>query len=437
MTSWKKCLKGLGIFIILGWLTTPASVFASGTEPHWVQIAASSKEARTQLAGLGVSIDAVRSDSVWALVDEPTLREVKANGFRILGDFERPRTLDFPPEDGAYHNYTETVSTLRSLRDRHADITFLQSIGKSVEGRELWALHINTSGEALKSGKSAKPGVIIMANHHAREHLTAELALKLAQYLLDNRGDARIGTLLDTRDIWVVPMVNPDGVEFDIATSKYRMWRKNRAANPGGVFGVDLNRNYGFKWGTGGSSNNPRSDTYMGPAPFSEPETQAVRDFVRSQPNTKVLLSLHTFSELVLYPWGSSYDPIENTRDHAVFKKMAETMAGWNGYKPQQSSELYLASGDTTDWAYGELGIFAFTFELSPASGFAGFYPGVGMIEKAFNDNLKPALYLLEVANDPYQVVDTQPSGWLKNYVAPRAPATRFFDAAASAPLPY
>src|SRR5690606_22938509 len=129
----------------------------------------------------------------------------------------------------------------------------------------------------------------------------------------------------------------------------------------------------------GGSSDRGSSEVYMGPAPFSEPETRNIRDFVKSQPRMTTLLSVHTFSELILYPWGHTYDPVGkekgNAQDRLIFEKMAQDMAKWNHYTPQQSSDLYIASGDTTDWAYGELGIYAFTFELTPKSMWdGGFY---------------------------------------------------------------
>lgn len=128
-----------------------------------------------------------------------------------------------------------------------------------------------------------------------------------------------------------------------------------------------------------------------------------------SQKRIKVLLTFHTFSELVLYPWGNTYDDVGQnlgtTEDFKIFKTMAEKMATWNNYKPMQSSDLYIASGDTTDWAYGELGIYAFTFELSPKSLWGGgFYPGEGAIQSTFDDNLKPMLYLLEYSLNPNRV---------------------------------
>lgn len=396
---------------------------------RFVQVAAKEKVDRSRIAAAGMSIESVRTDSVWGFANQQTLSELREQGIRVMGEFDFAtgrgghHGFDFPQADARFHNYAETRSALEALQRKNPDISKLEVVGKTVEGRDMIAIHINTTPEALVSGMSGKPGAIYMGAHHAREHLSVEIPLMLAQYLLDNRSDATIAKLLDSRDLWILPMVNPDGAEYDISTGRYKMWRKNRRNNGDGTYGVDLNRNYGFKWGTGGSDKNTSSDVYMGPAPFSEPETQAIRDFVSSKVNAKVLLTFHTFSELVLYPWGHTYDGIGNAKDLAVFEKMARTMAGWNKYKPQQASDLYIASGDTTDWAYGERGIFAFTFELSPRDMMdGGFYPGAGVIDRVFQANLKPCLYMLDLADDPYRASETQPTGFLKNYVAPRAP---------------
>jgi carboxypeptidase T len=383
---------------------------------RFVQVAASTKEERSTLADLGMSIEAVRSDSVWGIITPEELVDVRHHAFKILGDFDisvarggHEVSFDFPARDERYHNNDETLAMLKDLNARNPDITRIVSIGKSTEGRDLWAFHINTSPDALTTGRSGKPGAIFLGTHHAREHLSTEIPLMLAEYLLKWRADPEISKLLDSRDLWIVPIVNPDGKEYDIASGRYRAWRKNRSHNSNGSYGVDLNRNYGYGWGTGGSSKYPSSDIYMGPKPFSEPETRAVRDFVRSLPNDKVLLSFHTYSELILYPWGNTYRPIANARDRDAFKTIARTMAGWNHYTAEPTSGLYITSGDTVDWAYGELGIFAFTFELSPRSSAAGgFYPGPGIIDRVFQENLKPCLYLIGLANDPYQVLGKQ-----------------------------
>jgi carboxypeptidase T len=432
MTSRKK--RSFSYLISLVITLSTASISWGNAESangmRFIQIQANDKEERSAIANLGVSIEAVRSDSIWGFANTRQIERLQKGGFQILGNFDfdtgrggHENMFGFPPEDSRFHTYEELTAELNQLHSKNKSVTALQSIGKSIEGRDIWALHINTSPDDLKTGRSDKPGVIFMGNHHAREHVSLEIPLMLAQHLLANRNDSKLAALLDHRDIWIIPMVNPDGAEFDIATGRYKWWRKNRRNNKDGTFGVDLNRNYGFQWGTGGSDKDTSSDVYMGESPFSEPETQAIRDFVTAhRSNTKILLSFHTFSELILYPWGHSYSAIEKKADHEVFEKMAATMAKWNHYTPEQSSELYIASGDTTDWAYGELGIFAFTFELSPNSMFGGgFYPGAKVLDKVFKDNLQPCLYLIQMAEDPYRATD-EPVRLQRNYVDPQTP---------------
>ena len=142
--------------------------------------------------------------------------------------------------------------------------------------------------------------------------------------------------------------------------------------------------------------------------PFSEPETQAIKSFIESNPNITMLLSFHSFSELILYPWGNTTEPIPNERAKEVYIKMADDMAKWNGYLPMQASELYVASGDTCDWAWADHGIFCFTFELSPQYqwGPGGFYPGADAIDPAVEDNYEPVIYLMDLADNPYKVIE-------------------------------
>ncbi len=382
---------------------------------RFIQVEAINKEERSGIVNQGMSIEFVRSDSVWGFANDKAIHRLEKAGYKILGEHDvsvarggHEGILDFPREDARYHDYKRTQAALLDLKNKNADIAKLVVIGKSLEGRDITAIHINTNQDALKSGSSNKPGAVFMGNHHAREHLSVEIPLMLADHILKNRNEPKIKNLIDTRDIWIIPMVNPDGAEWDITTGKYKFWRKNRRNNGDGTFGVDLNRNYGFMWGTGGSSNDGSSDVFMGPKPFSEPETQAIKNFIDSHLNTKVLLSFHTFSELVLYPWGHKHDKVEKKDDLATFEKMANTMAAWNKYTPEQSSDLYIASGDTTDWAYGEHGIFAFTFELSPRDMWdGGFYPGPDVVDKVFADNIQPCLYLMDVADNPHKVLKT------------------------------
>ncbi len=373
----------------------------------WISVLTPDKYERTRLAEAGVAIDSVVDDASYAFVSKERLELLQNLGFKIQKSLPGSLFKDFPARDAAFHNYAEVVTELQNLERNYGRFIRLFSIGKTVQGRDIWALHFTPM-----DGPTSAPAIAIMGGHHAREHLSVELPLMLAKHLAEKNGpDPLITELLRTREVFIIPQVNPDGSEFDIATGTYQMWRKNRmnTANPR-CTGIDLNRNYGFKWGTGGSSTDPCSDTHMGPRPFSEPETQAVKAFVESNPNIKVLLSIHTYSELILYPWGHKYDPIENSRDLSTHEAMARAMARWNGYKPQQASDLYIASGDTTDWSYGQLGIISFTFELSPSQqaggpGGGGFYPGVRAIEPTFRANLRPMLYMIDLADDPYRAV--------------------------------
>lgn len=378
-------------------------------ELHWGAVKAKDKYARTALVNQGFSIEAVEDDMAYGYAPLEILQKVQQAGFEITDHFPASeiRGLDFPNGDSIYHNYDEMNRELDALVAAHPGVAHKLSIGKTAEGRDLFGVRINASAtDGLTP--SGLPGVVFMGGHHAREHLSVEVPLLLAKHLLESK-DSTVQNLVNTRDIFIIPMINPDGAQYDISTGNYKMWRKNRNTNGGNsCSGVDINRNYGYKWGTGGSSNSPCSDVFMGPTPFSEPESLAVKNFVEGHPNLKVLLSFHTYSELVLYPWGNTYDQISNPRDLATFQKMARTMADWNGYTPQPTSDLYIASGDTTDWAYGSLGIFAFTFEMSPSGGGfggGGFYPGPEEIQHSFQANLRPALYLIDLANDPYRAV--------------------------------
>lgn len=381
---------------------------------YWVHLEAPTQEQRSQLANL-IHIDQVVEDSVYSVVSEDELKALKQQLPEMLKqshliseqDLDRYQQLqgeEFPKGEEAFTTYDEMETELRSWATNYPDFVELMSIGKSLEGRDLWAVKI---GPKDLPPSSMIPAILFTGAHHAREHLSTEVPLKLGRMLVTSYGtNPEVTRLIENRQIYIVPMVNPDGAMWDIVGQRYKLWRKNRRGTGKTIHGVDLNRNYGFHWNTGGSSGDPGSEVYHGPSPFSEPETIAIKSFVESIPNLRILLTFHTFSELILYPWGHSNDPVTG-KDGEVFKQMAQTMSKWNGYTPKQSSGLYIASGDTCDWAYGERQIFCFTFELSPrnAWGPTGFYPGAKAIEPTYQANVRPALYLIDLAADPYSVL--------------------------------
>lgn len=379
----------------------------AGDERYWVEVQASSRDERTVISQAGVAIEQVNGEKIGGFAAQSDIERLLKLSLPIL--MQKPLNYvdgvgiaAFPEKDRAFHDYSEVESDLKLLAKNNPDLVSVFSIGKSIQKRDLYAVRFNSTAKVNES--SEKPGIVFMGTHHAREHLSTEIPLMLAQWLVANKDREDIKKLLATRDIYILPLINPDGAEHDHSGGRYKYHRKNMRENAGGALGVDLNRNYGFHWNTGGSSSDPKSEVYHGPAAFSEPETQAVKAFIEAHTNLKVLLSFHTFSELILYPWGHTDDPIADARASRAYVGMAKKMAEWNGYTPQQSSELYISSGDTTDWAWGERGIFSFTFELTPSTQWAGgFYPGAEVIQATFDANLEPALYLIGMTDDPYR----------------------------------
>jgi carboxypeptidase T len=375
-----------------------------GKTRSWVVIEAADEPARSKAADAGVSIEEVGPDEIAGIASKGAIERLKKAGlsFKVTDLDARFSVLDFPQEDAAFHDYKELTTELTALAGSAPEVASLFSIGTSVQGRAMPAVRLNTTAKGTEP--SDKPGIVFLGTHHAREHLSTEMAFLLAKHLIDNRAKPNIAKLLDTRDIYIIPMVNPDGVEHDIRGGQYHMHRKNMRDVGDGEYGVDLNRNYGFHWGEGGASKDPSDDTYRGPSAFSEPESSAVKAFVEARKNLKVLLSYHTFSELILYPWGHSHSPIDDTRARTAYETMARAMAKMTGYTPKQSSGLYIASGDTTDWSWGVHKIFSFTFELTPKSMWSGgFYPGAKAIASTVAANIPPALYLIDLADDPYR----------------------------------
>jgi carboxypeptidase T len=395
-------LQPVAIFFIL---LLSIYAHAESLEYFWLELKAENKAERNHIADLGFDIVSVEKDRVIVLASMAQLKIAHSQNL-VLGSYRSGGVtpFDFPAKDGDYHNYQELSESLADIAAKNKDIVELSSIGISNEGREIWAVRVSaTSMGAMKKS----PAALFVGGHHAREHVSVEVPLRLLNYLVEQyrKKDTRIVSLLGSTEVFIVPVLNPDGVEYDVATGVYRSWRKNRRLNADRSYGVDLNRNYSTAWGTTGTSGNPSSDTYRGPNAFSEPETQAFKNYVESHSNISLLISYHTFGENVLWPWSYSDDEVSNAKDLRVFQVMGKKMAQLTGYTPMKSGELYLSSGDTCDWAYADHGIFAFTFELDPQNPFSGgFYPAQSALDGIFKKNVEPAIYLMESAKDPYQV---------------------------------
>ena len=365
---------------------------------YWVVIRVGSRADRTAIAAAGMAIEEVLPDRVAGTAHIKTIQALQAAGFEVLFKESLAKwAKDFPPQDKAYHNYGRMKAALDAVVKANPKLVSLFSIGKGWQGRDIWALRLNTTESGTKPSK--KPGALFVGDHHAREHLSVEMPIKIAEHLAAHKDDAAVKKLLDARDIYVVPMLNPDGAEYDISTGQYKWHRKNMRVNPDQELGVDLNRNCDFLFGGAGSSDQTYSDTYHGPSAFSEPETAALRAFLDSRPNVRTFNSFHSYGSLILYPWGGKDSPINDAADLKAFQAMAGAMGKMTGFAAEQSNELYVATGDCADWAYDAHKVFAFTTEL----GGRGFYPGAAEIEKEAPGQIQAALYMIDYSDDPHR----------------------------------
>jgi hypothetical protein len=315
---------------------------------------------------------------------------------------------EFPAGYEGYHTYDEMVADVDSVAAAHPEIVREFSIGKSYEGRDLWAVKVSDNVAVDEN----EPEVLFDSNIHAREHITVEMNLYTLHLLADNYGkDNRVTQLVDSREIYLIFMLNPDGAMYDISGGQFHKWRKNRQPNAGSTFvGTDLNRNFGWSWGCcNGSSRYPKSIEYRGPAAWSSPEDSAYRAFIRSRvvggsQQIKIAVSWHSYGKLILWPYGYTLVNVPATMlrdDHSTFVALAKRAAALNGYQPKQASDLYITDGTAHDWSYHQQGIFHFTFEMGPGEGRGTFYPTADRIAPLTSVNRAAVLYLLGMADCP------------------------------------
>jgi hypothetical protein len=302
-----------------------------------------------------------------------------------------------------YTDYEELISLLQSLASEHYRILKLyNNLGKTYEDRKIWVVKISDNPGI---DEDDEPEVLFAGAHHGNELIGNEMAIYIIQTFLEGYGrDPRITSFINNNEIWVIPMPNPDGTEY---TMNQEAWRKNRSPNyisestPGPFdpkvyptsYGVDLNRNYDIEWGDPGGSSVllQRSGTYSGPEPFSELETQAIRDLVLAH-NFSVYMDYHSGIKLILYPWGYTSDP---TPDNALFERLGEKLSELTGYQAIQGYELYQTNGDAVDWVYYATRTKSFTVELSQE-----YRPDEERTQEILENNIKQPLYLTGISGN-------------------------------------
>lgn len=306
---------------------------------------------------------------------------------------------------GGFYTLAEVIAELDTMRMLYPGlITEKASIGSSIEARPIYMVKISDNPEINET----EPQVLYTALHHAREPESMMQMIYFMYYLLENYAtDPEVQYLVNNREMYFIPVVNPDGYEYNLQTNPNGggMWRKNRRNN-GTCFGVDLNRNYGplFYWNypNGGSSTDPCSNTYRGIAPFSEPETAAIRDFLGTK-NFSNALNYHTYGNLLIYPYGALG---HETPDSVTFREFASDMTSYNGYVYGTDLQTvgYSTRGNSDDYHYdGDTvlnsgHIFAMTPEVGSSSD--GFWPPQSRIFPLAEENVEPNLYYAWAAGE-------------------------------------
>jgi len=319
------------------------------------------------------------------------------------------RTLD------GYRTYDEVFAELQSLAQAHPEIVSLMDLGAvypntdgspktTWRGNRIWGIKVS---DDVHVNESDEPKLLYTGCHHAREWITIEMVMYAANRIITQYGNnASITTIVNSRELWFVPIVNPDGFiytqeeQWPVAPNEQgSLWRKNFRDNGDGTFGVDINRNYGFAWGYNnqGSSQFPADETYRGPAPFSEPETQIIRDLGEAI-GFSGAISFHSFSNLIIFPW--SYKAV-HAPEYPLYKELGRRFSAFNGYDYGDARDdiLYETNGDFTDWFFANTSALAFTFEIGPAP---IFIPEEANILPYCQENYEPMLILARYANDWY-----------------------------------
>ncbi len=464
-------IVALALVALTGSLSMGDSAASAPPEPVVVRLYFTDQDHLNAVAGeldiwevhreAGYAVAAVRPAEYEWLLGLGYELEIDAEKTALLG-IQAPLDARFHYFDDEYPNPNGLymVDFLQETNGAHPGLTELIDIGDAWIGqnggynRDMWVLRITNEDPAFGPIEE-KAAFFLLANIHAREVATPELAIRYIRYLLDGYGgeggygeDPDVTWLVDHNVAYVLVSQNPDGHWVDEQnTSEYRRKNMNDDECSYGDFGIDLNRNHSFFWGCcGGSSGNPCSETYRGTERASEPETQAFQEFFatvmldQNGPNgddeypdaapmdtTGIFLSLHSYSDLVLWPWDLPVPPPNQGEMTVIGRKLSY----FTGYEP--GSVGYPVDGSTDDWTYGKFGIPSYTFEVGSSGGSCGgFFPAYGCIDgidgmpRSFWAETGPALlYIHKIARTPYMTAygpDTQDVLAVPGVVAPGTP---------------
>lgn len=393
--------KSLFVFIIL--LMASVSMAATAERPMLVRVSITDHQANALLRQHEFDIAHFAQGYVEIIADDADLQSLKDLGLNpavihddLVGFYQSRMPLGATM--GGFRTLSECLALMDSLHTLYPAITTARdSVGHSYQGRGIWAMKISDNPGADED----EPEFFINSLIHAREPMGMEATVRFMKYLCENYNtDPVVANLVNNREFYFIPVVNPDGYEYNRTTTPGGggMWRKNRHGN-----GTDLNRNWGYMWGYDdiGSSPEPTSETYRGASAFSEPETQALRQYIDSH-HFSIGMNFHTYGGYFLYSWCYSdiYAP-----DNELFMEIGDSCTAANGYLRGTAWEiLYNTNGDANDWMYGENtekpSFFGFTYEVGDGSD--GFWPDPARIPTLWNHVLPGLLYLARIAENPY-----------------------------------
>ncbi len=388
-------------------LLISAGLVAALEMHHRVRIEVPGETAIRDLLSLGFDRSGMNyvpeAEYVIMPLSDSEIRLLEKEGFSYaiiipnLEDFYASRSVGL--DMGGYHTYGEAVDIMNQLVNDYPSIIKMENIGAGHNGNIIWALKVSDNVHVEEN----EPEVLYTGITHAREPISLEICLDFAAWLVTNYGsDPTATNLVNNRQIWFIPIINPDGYEYNRQTNPNGggMWRKNRRNN-GGSYGVDNNRNYTFQWGYDdyGSSPSPSSETYRGPSAGSEPENQAVMQLCEDH-EFVLALHYHSYGEYFLYPYGYNN---ADTPDHETFVAIADSATSFNGYAAGKAGDLlYPVNGDAVDYSYGEQTtknkIFGFTPEVG--NSWDGFWPDPYRIPELIELNHPVNVYIAELAGD-------------------------------------
>ncbi|MDH4035548.1 MAG: M14 family metallopeptidase, partial [candidate division Zixibacteria bacterium] len=388
------------LFVILLLLMTTPAASAADSKLMQVRVYLDAKTEYSKLRTLHLDQVYQKDNYIEVVADQAEFETIESAGFRteiVIEDvvaYNQSR-LDLSKDMGGYKTLDEINIYIDGIINEHRNTVAPKlNIGYTIQGRPIWAVKLSDNPTTDED----EPEILFHAAIHAREVITPEVCLAIMDTLTDYYGiDPHITELVNTREIWFIVPANPDGYYHNqvIEPNGGGMWRKNRRDNGDGSFGVDLNRNYGYQWGYDdeGSSPWPDDPTYRGTGPFSEPESQNMRDFIASR-NFVITMDYHAHGNEILWPWGYDYILCPDNDLFAVLGDSMQVLTG--GYAPYPITGLYLVNGGTVDWGYGEQTIknknFALSIEVGSYSD--NFWPPLNRVEPLVQENLGAALYL-------------------------------------------